>query len=387
MVKGWHASQRKQSQILLSDQQKTEVETVSIASGKPLTFPQIYQANADSCISINTSATATVGYNIFGQQIQSKVASAGSGFVLTADGYLATNCHVVNHASDVNVTLNNGTSFPAEVIGSDADYDIAILKIDPGETKLKPVVIGASANLTVGSDVSTIGNPLGELTFSMTRGIVSCLNRKINLNGTPFNMIQVDTAINPGNSGGPLFNNCGEVVGIVTAKTSAASNGSAAEGLGFAIPIDDVLAMLKDIMENGRVTSHAYMGIRTDDAANYPAADVPNGAYLVEIIAGGPAEKAGLKIGDIITMIGTATITSSGDLHATVGSSKTYQAGDTVTVTYVRNGQVQTSELTFGSTTEMPLEPESKQKNDDGPDQNYGGMDDFFRQFFEGTGI
>ena len=157
--------------------------------------------------------------------------------------------------------MNDGTSLAAEVVGGDADYDIAVLKVEPGEAKLKPVVLGSSANLAVGEEVSTIGNPLGELTFSLTHGVVSCLDREINLDGTPFNMIQVDTAINPGNSGGPLFNSYGEVVGIITAKTSSTGNGSAAEGLGFAIPIDDVLNMLKDIMENGQVTSHAHLAI------------------------------------------------------------------------------------------------------------------------------
>ena len=377
---------RGESQMMRSDRPLTEVETVSVTGNEKLTFSQIYNANVDSCVSINTSALA--GYNFFGQPVQT--ASAGSGFILTADGYIATNCHVVNGATDVQVTLNDGTTYAAQVVGSDADYDIAVLKVDPGETKLQPVVLGTSQNLTVGEDVSTIGNPLGELTFSMSRGIVSCLDREINLDGTPFNMIQVDTAINPGNSGGPLFNSYGEVVGIVTAKTSSTGNGTAAEGLGFAIPIDDVLNMLKDIMENGQVTSHAYMGVIMEDVSRHAETGVRSGAYLVEVTENGPAAKAGLQAGDVITMLGTSTITSSSDLKSAVGS-KSYVAGDTATVTFVRDGQVMTTELTFGSTIDKPQEPTPQSTtggNQQAPDSNsgydeyYGDMEDFFNQFF-----
>ena len=376
---------RGESQMMRSDRPLTEVETVSVTGNEKLTFSQIYNANVDSCVSINTSALA--GYNFFGQPVQT--ASSGSGFVLTADGYIATNAHVISGATDVQVTLNNGKTYTAQVVGSDTDYDIAVLKVDPGDTPLKPVVLGSSDELTVGEDVSTIGNPLGELTFSMSRGIVSCLDREINLDGTPFNMIQVDTAINPGNSGGPLFNSYGEVVGIVTAKTSTAdSRGTAAEGLGFAIPIDDVLSMLKDIMENGQVTSHAYMGVIMEDVSRHAETGVRSGAYLVEVTENGPAAKAGLQAGDVITMLGTSTITSSSDLKSAVGS-KSYVAGDTATVTFVRDGQVMTTELTFGSTIDKPQEPKPQSAVTNPGQQggeDYGDMEDFFNQFFGGSG-
>ncbi len=390
---GWliQGNSKNQSQVMLSNRPLTEVSTVSVNGNEKLTFSQLYQANVDSCVSINTSTLA--GYNFFGQPVEAP--SAGSGFVLTADGYVATNYHVIKNATSVQVTLNDGTSLAAEVVGGDADYDIAVLKVEPGEAKLKPVVLGSSANLAVGEEVSTIGNPLGELTFSLTHGVVSCLDREINLDGTPFNMIQVDTAINPGNSGGPLFNSYGEVVGIITAKTSSTGNGSAAEGLGFAIPIDDVLNMLKDIMENGQVTSHAYMGVRRDNASNYPQTGVRSGAYLVEVTEGGPAEAAGLQAGDVITMLGTTTITSGSDLSAAVGS-KSYQAGDTATVTYVRDGKVYTTEITFGSTLDMPEEDAKPQSAPQQPESygdgyydgsygGYGSMEDFFNQFFRSS--
>ena len=383
-VNSWRSAQPDQTQVMRSDRQPVEVETVSVTGSERLSFSQLYNANVDSCVSINTSALA--GYNFFGQPVQT--ASSGSGFVLTADGYIATNAHVISGATDVQVTLNNGKTYTAQVVGSDTDYDIAVLKVDPGDTPLKPVVLGSSDELTVGEDVSTIGNPLGELTFSMSRGIVSCLNREINLNGTPFNMIQIDTAINPGNSGGPLFNSYGEVVGIVTAKTSSTGNGTAAEGLGFAIPIDDVLNMLKDIMENGQVTSHAYMGVTVASASKFPQTGVRSGAYVAEVVEGSPADQAGLQAGDVITMIGTSTITSQSDVTSAVGS-KTYKAGDTATVTYVRDGQVCTTELTFGSTLDKPQEPEPQSAVTNPGQQggeDYGDMEDFFNQFFGGSG-
>ena len=381
---------RGETQVMVSERELAKVETVSVSGGKVLTFPEIYNANVDSCVSINSSSVAT-GYNIFGQKIQQEAISSGSGFVLTADGYIATNCHVVSGASSVQVTLNDGTTYDATVVGSDVDYDIAVLKVDPGETMLKPVVIGSSAGVNVGESVCTIGNPLGELTFSLTHGIVSCVDREINLDGTPFNMIQVDTAINPGNSGGPLFNSYGEVVGIVTAKTSSTGNGTAAEGLGFAIPIDDVLNMLKDIMENGQVTSHAYMGVSVDNASRYPQTGVRSGAYLYEVVEGGPADQAGLQAGDVITMVGTTTITSSTDVTNAVGS-KSYKAGDTATITYVRDGQVYTTDLTFGSTMDKPQttatsSQDGQQQSPDTttPSDSYPyGMEEFFRRYFGG---
>ena len=359
---------RGETQVMVSERELAKVETVSVSGGKVLTFPEIYNANVDSC-----------------------VISSGSGFVLTADGYIATNCHVVSGASSVQVTLNDGTTYDATVVGSDVDYDIAVLKVDPGETMLKPVVIGSSAGVNVGESVCTIGNPLGELTFSLTHGIVSCVDREINLDGTPFNMIQVDTAINPGNSGGPLFNDHGEVVGIVTAKTSSAGNGTAAEGLGFAIPIDDVMNMLKDIMENGQVTTHAYMGVSVDNASRYPQTGVRSGAYLYEVVEGGPADQAGLQAGDVITMVGTTTITSSTDVTNAVGS-KSYKAGDTATITYVRDGQVYTTDLTFGSTMDKPQttatsSQDGQQQSPDTttPSDSYPyGMEEFFRRYFGG---
>ena len=188
-----------------------------------------------------------------------QTASSGSGFILTTDGYIVTNYHVVEDAQTVKVTLYNGDEYDAQYVGGDEDYDIAVIKIEA--SGLQAVTLGDSEKLNVGDRVLAIGNPLGDLTFSMSGGMVSSVNRTINVDGTPFNMIQTDTSINPGNSGGPLLNSYGEVVGIVSAKYSSyGSSGESVEGLGFAIPINDVISMIQDIMTNGYVSNKAYLG-------------------------------------------------------------------------------------------------------------------------------
>ena len=222
---------------------------VKKVDGQTLMSPaEVYASTVNSVVSINCSAVST---NIFGQQTES--ASSGSGFIYTADGYIVTNQHVVANASSINVTLYNGDTYPATLVGSDSDYDVAVLKIDAKD--LPAVTLGSSTDVNVGDTVMAIGNPLGELTFSMSQGIVSCVNRAINVEGTPFNMIQVDASINPGNSGGPLMNLYGEVVGIVSAKYSSYAN-TTVEGLGFAIPINDVQSIIKDIIENHHRRHH-----------------------------------------------------------------------------------------------------------------------------------
>ena len=196
--------------VQVSDRPVEEVVLQPVDGQKLLTDAENYAANVNRAVSINCSATT----NYFGQTVEN--ASSGSGFILTADGYIVTNHHVIEGATTVKVTLYSGETYDATIIGSDEDYDIGVIKVDVGN--LLPVVIGDSEKLNVGDRVLAIGNPLGELTFSQTGGMVSSVNRAINVDGTPFNMIQTDTSINPGNSGGPLFNNYGEVVGIVTAK-------------------------------------------------------------------------------------------------------------------------------------------------------------------------
>ena len=314
---------------------------VKKVDGQTLMSPaEVYASTVNSVVSINCSAVST---NIFGQQTES--ASSGSGFIYTADGYIVTNQHVVANASSINVTLYNGDTYPATLVGSDSDYDVAVLKIDAKD--LPAVTLGSSTDVNVGDTVMAIGNPLGELTFSMSQGIVSCVNRAINVEGTPFNMIQVDASINPGNSGGPLMNLYGEVVGIVSAKYSSYAN-TTVEGLGFAIPINDVQSIIKDIIENGSVGNKAYMtitaGTMTQQMAAQYKINATEGVFVYSVEDGGAGDKAGLKLGDVITKLNDTQITSMEDLSA---AKKGFKAGDTVTLTVLRDGKEITTQLTF----------------------------------------
>ena len=325
---------------------------------------EVYAATVNSTVSINCSATST---NIFGQTTQS--ASSGSGFIITKDGYVVTNHHVVSNASSIKVTLYNGETYDATLIGSDSDYDVAVLKINAED--LQPVTLGNSADVNVGDSVLAIGNPLGELTFSMSQGIVSCCDRAINVDGTPFNMIQVDASINPGNSGGPLMNLYGEVVGIVSAKYSSYSD-TTVEGIGFAIPISDVQTIITDIMENGQVTDKAYMAIKAGSMTEQMAAqyniNVTQGVFVYAVEKGGAGEKAGLQLGDVITKLNDTEITSMSDLSM---AKKGFKAGDTVTLTVWRGGQEITLSLTFDE------QPQTTGTEDDSPNQNQGQQDSY----------
>ena len=347
--------------------------SVKSVDGQTLMTPaEVYASTVNSVVSINCSAVST---NIFGQKVQS--ASSGSGFVITQDGYIVTNQHVVSGASSVNVTLYNGDTYPATVVGGDSDYDVAVLKIEANG--LQAVTLGKSADVNVGDTVMAIGNPLGELTFSMSQGIVSCCDRAINVDGTPFNMIQVDASINPGNSGGPLMNLYGEVVGIVSAKYSSYSN-TTVEGIGFAIPISDVQTIITDIMENGQVTDKAYMAIKAGSMTEQMAAqyniNVTQGVFVYAVEKGGAGEKAGLQLGDVITKLNDTEITSMSDLSM---AKKGFKAGDTVTLTVWRGGQEITLSLTFDQ------QPQTTGTEDDSPNQNQGQQDsygDLYDYFF-----
>ena len=344
--------------------------TVKKVTGQALMSPaEVYASTVNSIVSINCSAVST---NIFGQRVES--ASSGSGFVITQDGYIVTNHHVISGASSVTVTMYDGTEYPATVVGSDSDYDVAVLKIDA--TGLQPVTLGSSKDVNVGDTVLAIGNPLGELTFSMSQGIVSCCDRAINVDGTPFNMIQVDASINPGNSGGPLMNLYGEVVGIVSAKYSSYSD-TTVEGLGFAIPIGDVQAIITDIMENGQITNKPSFGITAGTMTQQMAAqyqiDQTSGAFVYSVNKGGAGEKAGLKMGDVITKVDSTDITSMEDLTA---AKKGHKAGDTVTVTHYQDGQTQTTELTFDAKTDDTGSTQQEQQPQQ--DSSFDSLYDYF---------
>ena len=369
------------TEMNVSSRPATQVALKQVDGKTAMTDAEVYAANANSVVSINV--TGTSGTNFFGQPVQT--ASAGSGFVLTKDGYIVTNYHVVKDADTVKVTMYNGDEYDAKYVGGDEDYDIAVIKVEAAD--LQPVTLGNSDNLNVGDHVLAVGNPLGELTFSMSGGMVSCVNRAINVDGTPFNMIQTDASINPGNSGGPLFNQYGEVVGIVSAKYSSYSSESV-EGLGFAIPINDVIAMIQDIMTNGYVTNKPYLGITGGTMTSQMAAqyryDVTEGVFVYSVEEGSAAAQAGLKMGDVILKVDDTEIESMEDLTAV---KKQYSAGDTVSLTIYREGQETTVELTWGS---VPPEQQTQEDTQTQTDQNQGSQygngytnpNDLFEYFF-----
>ena len=360
-----------------SDRTVTAVEVKKVDGKTKMQPAEVYASTVNSTVSINCSSQST---NIFGQTTQS--ASSGSGFIISEDGYIVTNYHVISGASSVKVTLYNGDTYDATVIGGDSDYDVAVLKINA--TGLTPVTLGNSADVNVGDSVLAIGNPLGELTFSMSGGYVSSCNRAINVDGTPFNMIQVDASINPGNSGGPLMNLYGEVVGIVSAKYSSYSN-TTVEGIGFAIPISDVQTIITDIMENGQVTDKAYMAIKAGSMTEQMAAqyniNVTQGVFVYAVEKGGAGEKAGLQLGDVITKLNDTEITSMSDLSM---AKKGFKAGDTVTLTVWRGGQEITLSLTFDEQPQTTGTEDDSSNQNQGQQDSYGDLYDYF--FGRGNG-
>lgn len=361
---------------------KVEVETVvNTNANQPMAPEQLYTANLPSCVGITVSTTSV---NIFGQVSSS--AASGSGFVLTQDGYIVTNYHVVEDAIQdssvtIEVSFENGDHYPAAVVGGEQDNDVAVLKIEA--TGLTPVTLGDSDALVVGEKVYAIGNPLGELTFSFTDGMVSALDRLITTTGTnengqtetiTLNVLQTNTAINPGNSGGPLFDSYGNVVGIVSAKYTQSSSGVTAEGLGFALPINDVKTILSDLIEHGYVTGKPYMGVQVttvdDSIQRY---GIPAGAVVEYVAEGSCAQKAGLQVNDIITALDDTAIDSSTALTAALSSN--YRSGDTATLTVIRQQEELKLTITFdekNSETEANNQLQQEQTQQQSPQYQQG---------------
>ena len=314
-----------------SNRAPTAVEVSYTNTGKELSMEEIYASWVNSTVGISTEIVTT---NYFGQQVS---ATAGSGFVISADGYILTNYHVIDGARTIQVTFYDGSEYDAVLVGGEETNDVAVLKI--AAAGLTPVVIGSSDDLRVGQAVTAIGNPLGELTFSQTAGIVSALDRTVTVSGgTKMNMIQTDCTINSGNSGGPLFNTYGEVIGITSAKYS--NNGSSSEatieGIGFAIPINDVIGMVRDIISYGYVTGKPSMGILPGDVdAAAQRYGIPAGAEVLAVLNGSCAQRAGLRAGDIITAVGETPVASASQLQSAL---KNCRAGDALPITVYRDG-------------------------------------------------
>ena len=319
------------STVMQGVRETSVLQIQQIDSSKELTAAEVYAANVNSTVGIVTSAVTT---NFWGQQTQS--AAAGSGFIFTDDGYIITNYHVIEGANTVTVSTYDGTQYDAKIIGYDESNDVAVLKVEA--EGLTPVVIGSSSKLNVGDSVVAIGNPLGELTFSLTAGAVSALNRDVTMSsGSTQELIQTDCAINSGNSGGALFNMYGEVVGITNAKYSGSSgSGASIDNIGFAIPMDDVYNIITSIIEKGYIEK-PYIGVSvisvSDETQKY---GLPQGAAVQSLTDDGPAKAAGLQVNDIITKVNDTEITSSNDLVKTIGACK---PGDRITLTVYRQGQ------------------------------------------------
>ena len=344
------------------------------ASGDYLSPSQVYATNVNSVVAISSTIQSSSLYGV------SEGTSTGSGFILSEDGYVVTNCHVVEGATAVSVIVHNGTEYPAKVLGTDSTNDIAVLKIDA--TDLPAASVGSSDALIIGDMVVAIGNPLGELTSTQTVGYVSGKDRDVTTDGSIISMIQTDAAINSGNSGGPRFNMYGEVVGITTAKYSGTTgSGASIEGIGFAIPIDDVKGIISDLIEYGYVTG-AYMGVTVQNTDEESAAmfGLPVGAYILSVEKGGAAERAGIQPKDIIIDLGGHKVTGITTLTRAL---RNFKAGDTTTVTLVRGGSQLTLDITLD---EKPHAQETAVPERDGSMPSEGNPDewyDYFRDFFD----
>ena len=329
----WYESSRGQTgtvsknetAMLQGIRESSVLNTVTVDTGKEMTAAEVYAANVNSTVGITTSITT----NYWGFQTTS--AAAGSGFILTEDGYILTNYHVVENSNSITVAMYNGDTYDATLIGYDESNDVAVLKVDA--EGLSPVVLGDSDNLNVGDSVVAIGNPLGELTFTMTAGYISALDREITPDRTPINMLQTDVAINAGNSGGPRFDMDGYVIGMTTAKVSGTTeSGVSIEGLGFAIPMGSACFVVNDIIAYGEFRGTPSLGITVTTVA------VGSGTALevYSVIDGSGADEAGMQAGDIITAANGQTIRTTSDLMA---ARRGLSIGDVMHLTVERDGQ------------------------------------------------
>ena len=319
----------------------------SMTGGSELSAEEIYVAACRSTVGVTIPGYA---YNIFGQPGASAV--TGTGIVLSEDGYILTNFHVIETAyengTSILILTYEGDEYGAEVVGIETDSDLAVLKIDA--EGLTAALLGDSDEMRVGQTIYTVGNPLGELTYTMTSGIISALGRRITTDEAVIvNMFQVDAAINNGNSGGPVFNACGQVIGVVTAKYSQFGM----EGLGFAIPINDACRIACDLVEKGYVTGKAYLGMSFANVSPSVARyyDMVQGVYICSVEEGSCSETAGLQPGDIIIGIDGEAIGTTSELIKAVRS---YSAGDSAELTVWRGKEILSVTVVFDE--ELPAE-------------------------------
>lgn len=318
------------------------------------------------------------------QRVQTpKREATGSGVIISQDGYIVTNNHVVEGADELTVTLNDNREFSAKIIGTDKQTDLALIKVNAKD--LPAITIANSDDLKVGEWVLAVGNPYN-LNNTVTAGIVSAKSRGLGASANGIeSFIQTDAAINPGNSGGPLFNMYGEVIGITTAKYSGTTNsGASIEGIGFAIPIDDVMGIISDLIDYGYVTG-AYMGITVKDNDKEAAAQFglpTDGAYVVDVTPGSSADKAGIQSKDLITAVDDHKIATRTDLTRAL---RNYKAGDTAQITVVRSGRELTLTITFDEKPHSTTVETAPQEDSSMPSEgDYNDWYEYFRRFFGG---
>jgi len=305
--------------------------SVTTSASGALSTPDIIQKVIPSVVGISTTSMSGEG--------------SGSGIVFSEDGYIVTNQHVIDGAQVIKVTLSDGTEYDASLIGQDEKTDLAVVKINA--TNLQVAEIGDSDDLVQGETVLVIGNPLGEtLSGSTTQGIVSALGREIEVEGKIMHYIQTDAAINPGNSGGPLVNQAGLVVGVTSAKISSSST----EGLGFAIPINEAVPVIEELINNGYVSGRPLIGISGENVTLQTSLiyNMPQGVYVRYVDPESSASTAGIQPGDIITAINDTEITTISELN---NVRDNYNAGDTVTLKVYRNGNTMDIKVKLGEAT------------------------------------
>lgn len=345
------------------DKKSVSAENVSVikpnaADGQELTTEEIVEKVLPSVVGIESKFTITsqggsyyYGFGFGGNNTPSttEATATGTGVVITENGYIVTNAHVIYDSEynsglskDITVVLNGDERYAAEVIGYDRDCDLAVLKID--ETGLTAAEFGDSDSLKLGESVTAIGNPLGfDLMNTVTRGIVSGMNRQITINDKAMNLIQTDAAINSGNSGGPLINKYGQVIGINSSKMSASYSETSIEGIGFAIPSNEVSEIIDDIMEYGYVTGKPQLGISCQDVNETISQmyNLPVGVYITDVTDGSAADEAGLRSGDVITAVDGTEVKTAEELNI---EKNKHEAGDSIEITYVRSGKTETTD-------------------------------------------
>ena len=335
------------NQVVVQEVQRdtsTDASNTGSTDGTSMTMQQIAAVASPSVVAITTEQMSSSQTWFGGYYVQS---GAGSGIIISQDGYILTCAHVVSGATSVKVQLNGSDqSYDATVVGADSTSDIAVLKIDA--TGLTPAVIGDSDKLAVGETTVAVGNPLGTLSNTVTQGIVSALNRQVTVEDNDMTLIQTDTSISPGNSGGGLFNANGELIGVVNAKSSY----SEAEGIGFAIPINTAMDIAQQLIENGAV-ARPVLGVSILDIQDSSTAQQYGvsalGVYVADVTKGGGAEAAGVQRGDRIIAIDDTAVSSTSTVKSYLADK---QVGDTVTLQVERGGKVLTLNVTLGNSAQ-----------------------------------